>query len=324
MSDELQAGVVIGDRYELIRRIGEGGIAVVWCAVVRGAGVFERRVAVKVMKRAFTTTQPHLDMFLEEARIGAEIQHPHLVQVLDFLPDQAGSHCLVMEWIEGTDLRSLIRLLHRLERPLPWSLVALVGIGILRGLAAAHERRLRDGTLAPVIHRDVSPQNILLGHNGAIKLTDFGMARAKDRAAALTAPGFVKGTLSYMAPEILAGVAPSPASDQFALGCTLWEALAGERLFRGRSDAEVYKMIRAGEVRPLDDHRPDAPPELLEAIHRSLSFEPGERFGSAREMIHALDTALRSSGPNLDADVIVGRAVAQAREAQEQIRANRS
>jgi serine/threonine protein kinase len=255
-------------------------------------------------------------MFLEEARIGAELQHPHLIQVFDFLADPTGAHCLVMEWIEGIDLRSMIRLLAEAERPLPWSLVAHLGIGVLRGLAAAHGRRLANGQLAPIIHRDISPQNILLGLNGSIKLSDFGMARARDRAAQMTAPGFIKGTLSYMAPEILAAKAPGPASDQFALACTLWEALAGERLFEAKSDVEVYKMIRGGEIRRLDDFRPDAPARLVEAIHRALSIDPDERFDSARAMIRELDATLRESGPEIDADVIVGTTVAQAREAR--------
>jgi serine/threonine protein kinase len=316
VTDALQPGAVIGGRYHLLEAVGEGGMAVVWRAVVKGAGSFERIVAIKAMKRVFSTAKPHLEMFLEEARIGAELQHPHLIQVFDFLADPTGAHCLVMEWIEGIDLRSMIRLLAEAERPLPWSLVAHLGIGVLRGLAAAHGRRLANGQLAPIIHRDISPQNILLGLNGSIKLSDFGMARARDRAAQMTAPGFIKGTLSYMAPEILAAKAPGPASDQFALACTLWEALAGERLFEAKSDVEVYKMIRGGEIRRLDDFRPDAPARLVEAIHRALSIDPDERFDSARAMIRELDATLRESGPEIDADVIVGTTVAQAREAR--------
>lgn len=313
MSEALQPGNVIGGRYHLLEPVGEGGIAIVWRAVVKGAGAFERIVAIKVMKRAFSTAQDHLEMFLEEARIGAELQHPHLIQVLDFFQDDFNHYCLVMEWIEGTDLRSLSQQLGGVDRPLPWTLVAHVGVGVLRGLAAAHERKLTSGKLAPVIHRDVAPQNIMLGLNGAIKLTDFGMARARDRAAAMTAPGFVKGTLSYMAPEILAGVDPSPASDQFALAATLWESLAGERLFHAASDVEVYKMIRAGEIRPLEDRRPDLPTKLCRTIHRALSMEPDRRYMSAREMIHELDEIIRA-GPKLDADLVIGRAVAQARD----------
>lgn len=316
MSDAMQPGSVIAGRYHLLEAVAEGGIAIVWRAVVKGAGMFERYVAIKVMKRAFSSEPSHIEMFLEEARIGAELQHPHLIQVLDFLLEDGGSYCLVMEWIEGIDLRSLSQRLGGVDRPLPWSLVAHIGVGVLRGLASAHERRLDSGALAPVIHRDVAPQNVLLGLNGSIKLTDFGMSRAKDRAQAKTAPGFVKGTLSYMAPEILAAEDASPKSDQFSLACTLWESLAGERLFDAPTDVEVYTMIRSGEVRSLEERRPDLPEALIQIVHKALAMEPDDRFESAREMIHELREVLRNDGPKLDADLVIGRAVAQAREAE--------
>ena len=309
----LAAGSMIGGRYELQELVGEGGMSTVWRGVSKSNELFARPVAVKVMKRGFSTQGEHLEMFLEEARIGAELQHANLVQVIDFVSDPNG-HCLILEWIEGMDLRTLNRTMARLERPLSWTLVAHVGIGILRGLAAAHERRLRDGTIAPVVHRDVSPQNILLGLNGAIKLTDFGMARARDRGQ-MTAPGVVKGTVSYLAPEMLRGRPPTPASDLFSLACTLWEGLAGERLFEAASDALVVKQIREGAVRPLEDKRPDVPARLVAAINRALSLEPARRT-SARAMAQELGEILRESGPWIDADVLVGRTVAQARDAQ--------
>jgi serine/threonine protein kinase len=312
----MRVGAVIGGRYELLELVGEGGMSTVWRGVSRATEVFARPVAVKVMK-GFSAAQPHLGMFLEEARIGAELQHAHLIQVLDFVADPGPptAYCLVMEWIDGMDLRSLVRAMARLDRPLPWALVAHVGVGVLRGLAAAHERRLRDGTPAPVIHRDVAPGNILLGQNGGIKLADFGMARARDRGSKLTAPGVVKGTVSYMAPETLRGKPPVPQSDLFSLACTLWEALAGERLFDAPSDAEVVAKIREGRVRPLADLRPDVPPRLVAAVHRALATEPEARFSSARAMVQELGEVLRTAGPWVDADVIVGTTVAQARDA---------
>ncbi len=313
----MQPGSIIGGRYKLVQPVAEGGMATLWRAVSRSSEVFARPVAVKVMKRNFAAVQPLLQMFLEEARIGAELQHAHLVQVLDFLVEAevtGPTYCLVMEWIDGLDLRSLIRVMSRLERPLPWGLVAHIGIGVLRGLAAAHERKLPDGTAAPVVHRDVSPQNILLGLNGGIKLADFGMALARDRIAELTQPGIVKGTLCYMAPEILRGRPSVPASDQFSLACTLWEALASERLFGQRTDPEVVDAIRAGRIQPIEDKRPDLPPRLATALHRALAMEVGDRYPSARAMIQELGEILRESGPWIDTDVIIGTTVAQARD----------
>ena len=317
MSDvQLAPGTLIAERYLLREPVGEGGIAVVWRADCQGIGPFERQVAVKVMKQAFSANKDHLEMFLEEARIGSELQHPNLVEVLDFVQTDAGQHCLVMEWIEGLDLRALCKLLGSVDRPLPWALVARVGIGVLRGLAAAHERRQPDGTSVPIIHRDIAPQNVLLGLNGAVKLGDFGMARARDRAAAMTAPGFVKGTLSYMAPEILMASTATPLSDQFSVACTLWESLAGQGLFQARTDAEVFVMIRSGKVRPLEERRPDVPTRFVAAVHRALAMDPADRFASAREMSWELEEVLRAEGPRVDADTLVGRAVAQAREAR--------
>jgi serine/threonine-protein kinase len=314
----MHEGSIIGGRYQLVMPVAEGGMATLWRGVSRSSEVFARPVAVKVMKRTFTAVQPMLEMFLEEARIGAELQHAHLIQVLDFIIEAGASgvsYCLVMEWIEGLDLRTLIKTMTQLDRPLPWSLVAHVGIGVLRGLAAAHERRLPDGTSAPILHRDASPQNILIALNGGIKLGDFGMARARDRIAEHTAPGFVKGTLSYMAPETLVGKPPTVTTDLYSLGITLWEALAGERLFDAPSDAQVVDMIRNARVPPLADRRPDLPPRLCAAVHRALSIEPNDRFPTARAFIQELGEILRECGPWIDSDVIIGTTVAQAREA---------
>ncbi len=312
----MRSGTVIDGRYEILEPIGEGAMSTVFRGVSRSTELFARPVAIKVMKGAFSAAQPHLGMFLEEARIGAELQHANIIQVLDFVawPGPPFSYCLVMEWIEGLDLRSLLRAMATLERPLPWPLVAHVGVGVLRGLAAAHERCLRDGTPAPVIHRDIAPQNILLGLNGGIKLADFGMARARDRGSKLTAPGVVKGTISYMAPETFLGKPSVPQTDLYALACTLWEALAGERLFDGNDDLEVISKIRKGAVRPLDEQRPDLPPRLVSAVHRALAIDPAARFASARVMTQELGEVLRES-PWIDPDVAVGTTVAQARGA---------
>jgi serine/threonine protein kinase len=167
--------------------------------------------------------------------------------------------------------------------------------------------------VSPVIHRDASPQNVLLALNGDVKLADFGMARARDRIAEHTAPGFVKGTLSYMAPEILTGKPATPVSDLFSLACTLWEALAGDRLFHAKADAEVVSLIRKCDVPPLVERRDDIPPALAAAVHRALSPNPADRFVSARQMAHELGEILREGGSWGDADVLVGTAVAETR-----------
>jgi serine/threonine-protein kinase len=319
----MESGSMIGGRYQLVDVVAEGGLSTVWQGVARSSEVFARPVAVKVMKRAFSTVGgPYLSMFLEEARIGARLQHANVIQVLDFIVEATPTgptYCLILEWVDGIDLRSMLRVEHAMGRKLSWALVATVGLRVLRGLAAAHERRLPDNTLSPVVHRDVSPQNILLALNGDIKLADFGMARARDRIAEHTAPGFVKGTLSYMAPEILVGKPASPISDLFSLAITLWEALTGERLFHAKSDIDVIEAIRRCEVPPLADRRSDLPPAFAAVIHRALLPDPAARFVSARQMAHEIGEILREGDSWGDADVLVGNAVAEARIAQAQL-----
>ena len=323
----MQPGSMIGGRYQLVDVVAEGGLSTVWQGVARSSEVFARPVAIKVMKRAFSTVGgPYLSMFLEEARIGARLQHANVIQVLDFIVEATPSgptYCLVLEWIDGIDLRTMLRVENQVGRKLSWALVATLGLRVLRGLAAAHERRLPDNTVSPVIHRDVSPQNILLALNGDIKLADFGMARARDRIAEHTAPGFVKGTLSYMAPEILSGKPATPVSDLFSVACTLWEALAGVRLFYAKSDAQVVELIRRCEIPPITDRREDVPAPLAAAIRRALDKDPAARFVSARQMAHELGEILREGGSWGDADVLVGTAVAEARIAQSNLPASR-
>jgi serine/threonine-protein kinase len=315
----MQPGSIIGGRFQLVDKIASGGLSEVWQGVARGSEVFARPVAVKVMKREFSMVGgPYLQMFLEEARIGAALQHSNVIQVLDFIVEASISgpvYCLVMEWIDGVDLKTMLQTEKDMTRPLSAGLVATIALRVLRGLAAAHERRTPDNKISPVIHRDVSPQNILLALNGDVKLADFGMARARDRIAEHTAPGFVKGNLSYIAPEILSGQPASPISDLFSFGVTLWESLTQDRLFFAKKDMEIYELIRKCEVPPLIERRKDLPPPMVDAIHRALSPDPAKRFKSAREMGAVFGEILRVE-PWGDADVIIGDAVAQTRAAQ--------
>jgi eukaryotic-like serine/threonine-protein kinase len=319
----MQEGSMIGGRYQLVDRVAEGGLSTVWQGVARASEVFARPVAIKVMKRAFSTVGgPYLSMFLEEARIGATLQHANLIQVLDFIVEASPAgpvYCLVMEWVDGIDLKTLLKVESQMRRQVSWGVVASVGLRVLRGLAAAHERRLPDMTVSPVIHRDVSPQNILLALNGDVKLVDFGMARARDRIAEHTAPGFVKGTLSYMAPEILVGKPATPASDLFSVAVTLWEALSGQRLFHAKHDAEVVAMIRKCEIPPLQQIRKDLPDSLSGAIHKALNADPAARFKSAREMAHEFSEIMRTDATWGDPDVLIGTAVAEARMAKNRL-----
>jgi serine/threonine-protein kinase len=307
-------GQLIAGKYELLERAGEGGMAVVWRAVMYGAAGFSRPVALKQMKPELREQDRQVAMFVEEARLGSFLLHPNIAQVLDFVDDDKGSYWLVTEWVEGLDLGSLLCYYRSRQERIPWPLATLIGIGALRGLHAAHERHAADGTPMPIIHRDVSPQNLILGVGGAVKLSDFGLARARDRTSVLTSPGFVKGKLGYLAPELVGGAQASPHSDLFSMGAVLWESLVGHPLFTGKNDRDVLRAIHRGHVPPVSCERPGLPKLLVLAISRALSRMPSERHPTAAAMAEDLETALAGALTSmLDIQLRLGRAVADAR-----------
>jgi serine/threonine-protein kinase len=235
-------------------------MAVVWRGIAHGASGFARPVAIKRIESQVIGFAEVVEMFVEEARVGALLSHPNIVQVFDFGQDEAGHHFLVTELVNGMHLGQWVKSYYeRAKRETPWPLVAAIGIEMLRGLEAAHSRKMPDGTASPILHRDVTPPNILLDQGGIVKLADFGLARAMDRGR-MTRPNIVKGKLSYVSPELIAGDAPSPATDLFSVGIVLWEALTGERLFNAGSDVDVVAQIREAKVPLLSFKRPSPPP----------------------------------------------------------------
>lgn len=312
MADEPRPGSIVGGRYELIDVAGSGGMANVWRGRVRGDSGFVRDVAVKQMHQNLAVQPTYVAMFIEEARLGSTLQSPNIAGVHDFIHD-GGNYYMVLEWIEGVDLGTWIRWHTQRREPTRWELVAAVGIGVLRALAAAHERTGADGQVLPAVHRDVSPHNILLTTRGMVKLIDFGLAFALDRPVETTEQGIVKGKMSYLAPEIVAGSAPLPASDQFACGSVLWEALVGRKLFDGATDYDVYCRLRECVVQPLRPLRPDVPQAFVSVIQRALSASVDARFPSTREMARQLGTTLRKVQLRKDLHTILARTVEEAR-----------
>lgn len=283
--------MVIGGKYELLELAGQGGMASVWRGVARGAAGFARPVAVKMIRPEFKADADYIAMFVEEARVGAELMHPHIVQVFDFGVDERQAHYLVMEWIDGLSLATYVHAYAQHKVPTPWIMVTAMVLDALRGLGAAHART-HVGQPAPVIHRDLSPENILVGLNGIAKLTDFGLARAKDRVARLTRPGTVKGKVGYLAPERTIGQPGSVRSDVFSMGVVLWEALAGRSLFKGET-TQVLRQIMNGQIESLLDVRSDLPRPLVAAVHRALQPEQQRRYPSAQHFADALTAVLR-------------------------------
>jgi eukaryotic-like serine/threonine-protein kinase len=287
----------IANKYELLDPVGEGGMAKVWKGVTHGAAGFTCRVAIKRVLPNLAADAAFVAMFVEEARVASELQHPNIVQVHDFDQDEEGRYFLVMEWIDGIDLHAWIESFPAATAP--WHLCAAVGIEILRGLGCAHERVDGGGRPAPVIHRDVSPANVLLSIMGIVKLADFGLARAADRAQ-MTAPGMVKGKLSYMAPELLKRQPATPRSDIFGVGIVLWEALAGKPLFYSKDTIETVKKIASGQIQNVRELRPDIPPLLGEVVHTALAQDPANRFDNAEEMQRALQSVLKNQPEPFD------------------------
>ncbi len=305
-------GRVLAGRYQLVERAGDGGMATVWRGVTRGAAGFLRPVAIKRIKPALANDPAFVEMFVEEARVGADLDHPHIVSIHDFGQDERGQHYLVMEWVEGVDLRRWSRSYVQAGWHAPWHLATAIGIEALRGLHAAHRRTDAWGAPAPTYHRDVTPGNVLIGRNGIVKIADFGLARAMDRAR-ITRPEIVKGKIAYLAPELIEEAEPSAASDIFSLGIVLFEVLAGTRLFLAASDIQTIKNVARCEVPPLSRVRPDLPEALTRVVHTALSRDPKARFSSAREMARALAEVLRRVAEPTDAEPL-GESVALARE----------
>lgn len=267
---------------------------------------------IKKIHPAFAKSKHFVKMFVDEAKIALGLNHPNIVQVFDFGVDHEGKHFLVTELVEGIHLGHWVTShFKNARKETPWELVTAIAIEVLRALDSAHSRTDAAGKISPVLHRDVTPPNILLDINGFVKLADFGLARAMDRGR-MTRPNVIKGKLSYLAPELVQHGHPSPASDLFSLGIVMWEALTGERLFDAENDMDVVMLVRDARVPMLSVKRPGLPFAVSSAVHKALEREPGRRFHSAREMIDTLKEALRVLPGSTDAQAL-GASIREAR-----------
>ena len=284
------------DRYTLVERIGRGGMAEVFRARVQSLGGFERDVAVKVLLPQFANEPEFVDMLLDEARIAGNIVHPCVVQVID-VGRQGEIFYIVMEYVCGLDLRSIARSVAGARLPLP---MALFVIGeVLRGLHAVHCAVDDQGNPRRIVHRDVSPANVLIDENGAVKLGDFGIAHASGRLTR-TRTGSVKGKSRYMAPEQLTGQPVDHRADLYAVGVTLFEALLGDGA-RESSHASPYGPMFVWPRRLPPDL---LPPDVLDILRRAVVDDPRQRFADAAQFRRAVVTALGRHAPGYDAEVL--------------------
>src|SRR5262245_45708589 len=277
-------------RYLLYDAIASGGMATVHLGRLVGPVGFSRTVAIKRMHESLAQDPEFSSMFLDEARIVTRIRHPNVVPTLDVVALD-NELLLVMEYVAGAPLSLLLRRARAAQKPPPVPVVVDIMVGVLNGLHAAHEAKNERGEPLNVVHRDVSPHNILVGTDGIARIVDFGIAKSAGRTHQ-TASGQVKGKLHYMAPEQLRGKQVTPATDIFAVSLVLWEALTGEEAFTTESEADlVYKMLES-QAQPPSTLRTEIPPLLDDVILQGLNKEPAERFISAKAMATALESAV--------------------------------
>lgn len=271
--------------YEFVRAIGVGGMAETYVALRRGPGEFEQQVCLKRILPAFERDEAFIKMFMEEARLAARLRHTNIVQVIDFGVTD-GSHYLALELVDGLDLKDLLRGLRARAEVLSSGLVSLIAVELAAALDFAHTGG-RAGSSVPIVHRDLSPSNVLVSYAGEIKLTDFGIAKAL-KSTTLNLTQTVKGKVPYMAPEYALEGRYDRRSDLFALGVLLYECLAGERPYRGASDLEIVKNISEGNHPPLAEKCPNAPASLVQAVERLIDPDPNRRFATANDLLDAL------------------------------------
>lgn len=281
-------------RYHVIERIDAGGMAEVFKANSTSLQGFEKLVAIKRILPNLTKNERFVRMFLDEAKVSLHLNHTNCVQVFD-LGLANGTYFIVMEFVDGTNLKNIIDRLQREGSYFPPEQAAYIALEICKGLAHAHGKFDQKEQHLSIVHRDISPPNILLSREGEIKITDFGLAKAKSQVET-TDPGVVKGKFGYLSPESAHGEEVDARTDIFAVGILMWEMLTGERLFLGETDLETLKQVRKNKIPPLSKYRNDVPKELESIIRRALESDIHKRFQSARQLGETLAKFLFSYG----------------------------
>ncbi|GAB4199008.1 MAG: hypothetical protein OHK0013_08780 [Sandaracinaceae bacterium] len=285
--------------YVLLERIGMGGMAEVFRAASVGVEGFERPVAIKRILPNLAADEDFVKMFVDEAKIAVQLQHPNIVEIFD-LARADDDLFIAMEYVHGKDLRAI---LDRVQGPdgrgrIPVEVAVHLTIKICEALHHAHFAHGPSGQPLGIIHRDVSPQNVIVSYDGEVKVTDFGLAKAAGRAVQ-TQAGVVKGKLAYMSPEQLRGLPLDQRSDVYGVGILLWEMLTGVRLFLGKNDQETLRKVYHAQVPPPRSIRPDIHPELEAIVMRALEREVDMRYATAEELHDDLTSYMYGVGPSI-------------------------
>jgi hypothetical protein len=282
------------DKYEIVAPLAVGGMAELYVARARGIEGFETLCVIKRILPQYARDEQFVRMFLDEARLAATLRHPNVIQVHD-VGVVKGRYYFAMEYVHGQDLGAVVAAARTARKGLRVGNAVAIAIGVAAGLHHAHERTGSDGTPLQIVHRDVSPGNILISYEGNVKVVDFGIAKAAARATQTTVGGF-KGKLSYMSPEqVTSRKDLDHRSDVFSLGVVLYELTTGRSLFRAHSDFLIADKITSGEIMPPCEARPGYDERLAEIVMKALAVDPADRWQSARDLQRALEDYARGA-----------------------------
>ena len=282
------------DRYELLCPLAYGGMASVWLARFGGRRGFERLVVVKMILPQYASDPRFQEMFVDEARIASRIEHGNVARILDVGEQDENTTYIVMEWVDGDSLSKVVRAAEQKKQRVPAGVALRICADAAAGLHAAHVLKERDGTPLGVVHRDVSPQNILISNAGLTVIIDFGVAKARDRVSQETSAGQLKGKIRYMAPEQALGRNIDRRADVWALGAILYELFAGESPYDGPNEvATLHKLTSGAAPPPLPPGVPDA---VRAVVSRALAYDATDRYETALELNLALESAMVEIG----------------------------
>ena len=282
-------------KYLLLDRVGVGGMAEVFRAKSLGIEGFEKIVAIKRIRPQLAADETFVQMFVDEAKIAGQLRHENIVRIHE-LGKLQGTHFIAMEYVFGKDLLQILGTLKRADQVMAPAMAAWIGAKVLAGLHYAHTKRGDDGHPLGLIHRDISPQNVLVSYDGVVKLIDFGIAKAASRAVQ-TMAGIIKGKVGYMSPEQIMGAPLDHRSDVFAASTCLHEMLTCRRLFRAPSDAQVIDRVRNARADPPSRFNPRVPQELDDIVMKGLAKDADDRWSTAGEMHEALMRYITGTQP---------------------------
>jgi serine/threonine protein kinase len=277
--------------YEILRKLTRGGMAEIFLARTSGPSGFEKLVVLKKILAKYAGKPRYVQLFLDEARLAASLDHPNIAQVYDIgMVD--GSYFFAMEYLHGQDVRSILHRAWRIGARFPIEHAVQIARNVASALHFAHDKRRGDGTLLGLVHRDVSPSNIIVTYDGATKLLDFGVAKTA-ASTVKTRTGALKGKIAYMSPEQARGAPVDRRSDIFSLGIVLWEMVTTQRLYRAENDLATLQMIINQAPRPPSQVCPDCPPELERIVLRALAPGATQRYSTAEQLVNELDEFAR-------------------------------